>query len=664
MTSTREAYSGTPPGHVPLNNTFDWCFSQPFSSVNDYTPQAQVLDKIEDERPIFVDNASDRKLTFGQIRSDALALAAGLLSLGLNPNDITKLPPTPTCPQGPEIAPVVLIQLPNSLAFAPVLLGTLAAGLTATLVSPALTSDEVAWIIQNSRPRAIITAKACLGAMREALKKQEPRDRAFFDAVPIYTFDAANDHYPSVSSSPPSLSSSKNKKTQDWKVLLNTANHSQTVVVPSSLTPSPSSRARTAVILWSSGTSGRSKGVLLSHHALNFSGAHMWHDASDYHSLAKIRQQRWLGYVPFYHVFGLCNIILLAVMTGATVYVMPSFSLDVMLAAIPKRKITYLHMAPPIAVMLAKAPAVEKYAKRNPKTGKNGFSSIVAAVTGGAPLGHEVVVEVYKRCGFRVRLGYGLSETCSTALQRGTGEKDMIEQAGETGLPHWGVEVMVADMDVPAPGLVDGKTKAARIDQEGEILIRSPTLLSAYLPVGVFTTPKGQEPDMSVTREAFTADGWFRTGDVGTIGAQGRLRITDRLKELIKVRAYQVAPAELEAVLCSSPSVADAGVVGVYDESEATEWPRAYVVPHKPEALENKKDLEKLAHELRVLVEERTTRYKWLMGGVVFVKQIPKSPSGKILRRVLKSGGEGTKGVEIQVYQKKRRGAAAAASKL
>ncbi|EAA35843.3 hypothetical protein NCU02485 [Neurospora crassa OR74A] len=665
LTSTREAYSGAPPGHVPLNNTFNWCFSQPFLSANDYTPQAQVLDKIEDERPIFVDNASDRKLTYGQMRSDALALAAGLLSLGLNPSDIIKLPPTPTCPQGPEIPPVVLIQLPNSLAFAPVLLGTLAAGLTATLVSPALTSDEIAWILQNSRPRAIITAKACLGAMREALEKQEPRDRAFFDAVPIFIFDAAKDHYPSVSSSSPptsvgsgsSSSSKKTNKTQDWKVLLRS---SRATVVPSSFLPSSASPARTAVILWSSGTSGRSKGVLLSHHALNFSGAHMWHDAADYHSLAKVRQQRWLGYVPFYHVFGLCNIVLLAIMTGSTVYVMPSFSLDGMLAAIPKRKITYLHMAPPIAVMLAKAPVVEKYAKRDPKTGKNGFSSIVAAVTGGAPLGHEVVVEVYKRCGFRVRLGYGLSETCSTSLQRGTSEKEMVEQAGETGVPHWGVEVMIADMDVPAPGLVDGKTKAARIGQEGEILIRSPTLLSAYLPVGMFRTPKGQEPDMSVTREALTVDGWFRTGDVGTISAQGRLRITDRLKELIKVRAYQVAPAELEAVLCSSPSVADAGVVGVYDESEATEWPRAYVVPHKPEALENKTELEKLAHELRVLVEKRTTKYKWLMGGVVFVKQIPKSPSGKILRRILKSGGEDTEGVEIQVYQKKRRGATAA----
>lgn len=584
------------------------------------------------------------------------------MSLGLNPNDITKLPPTPTCPQGPEIAPVVLIQLPNSLAFAPVLLGTLAAGLTATLVSPALTSDEVAWIIQNSRPRAIITAKACLGAMREALKKQEPRDRAFFDSVPIYTFDAAKDHYPSVSSSSPSSASSKPKHIQDWKVLLRSSSASRTTVVPSTLTPPASSPARTAVILWSSGTSGRSKGVLLSHHALNFSGAHLWHDATDYHSSASppLKQQRWLGYVPFYHVFGLCNIVLLAIMTGSTVFVMPAFSLDGMLAAIPKRKITYLHMAPPIAVMLAKAPVVEKYAKRDPKTGRNGFSTVVGAVTGGAPLGHEVVVEVYKRCGFRVRLGYGLSETCSTSLQRGTGEKEMMEQAGETGLPHWGVELMVADMDVPAPGFVDGKTKAAKIDQEGEILIRSPTLLSSYLPVGALA---GKEPDMSVTREALTADGWFRTGDVGAINKHGRLRITDRLKELIKVRAYQVAPAELEAVLCSSPSVADAGVVGVYDESEATEWPRAYVVPRNLEALENKKELEKLAHECKVLVEKRTAKYKWLMGGVVFVKQIPKSPSGKILRRVLKSGGEGTQGVEIQVYQKKKR-AAVAASKL
>jgi acyl-CoA synthetase (AMP-forming)/AMP-acid ligase II len=577
-------------------------------------------------------------------------VAAGLLRLGLDPKDTIKLPPTPSCPAGAEIAPVVLIQLPNCLPFAPVFFGALAAGTTATLVSPALTADEIAWVLQNARPRVIITATACLPAMQSALAKQE--DAEYFSDIPVFTVDVAADVYP-----PPSSSSTSSSSSGDWKALLLTpSSQPKPDTTTGAAFPPETARSRTAVILWSSGTSGRSKGVLLSHHALNFSVASMWHDA-DYYSLARpeMRQpQSWLGYVPFYHVFGLCNVFLLAVAAGATVYTMPSFHLETVLKAIRDRKVTYLHMAPPVAVMLAKAGVVEPYAKQG------GFKSVVAGITGGAPLGYEVVEEVYKRCGFRVRLGYGLSETCSTALQRGITEQDMREQAGDTGLPHYGVEVMIADGNAnnggrgPYAKRKGETTAAARVDVEGEVLVRCPGLLSAYLPVGVFS---GQKPDMSATEEALTADGWFRTGDVGALDVHGRLRITDRLKELIKVRAYQVAPAELEAVLCSSEAVADAGVIGVYDESEATEWPRAFVVPRAGRNSLSRADLEKLAGQLKALVEKRTAKYKWLVGGIVFVDQIPKSPSGKILRRILKTGGDEAKGVEFKLYEKKRRDA-------
>ena len=522
------------------------------------------------------------------------------------------------------MAPVVLIQVPNCLSFPAIVLGAFASGLTATLVSPALTSDEISWILQNARPKVIITANSCLKAMKEAVAKQE--DKAYFADIPIFTVEVANETYPLRSSSASSSSSSE----RDWTDLLTLASPLVRPVDYSDET----SRYRTAVILWSSGTSGRSKGVLLSHHALNFSVGSIWHDADYFQG----RQQQWLGYVPFYHVFGLCNILLLSMCIGATVHVMQSFHLETVLQAVPKRQITYFHMAPPVAVMLAKAAVVEKY--------KDAFGSVVAGVTGGAPLGHEVVVEVYKRLGFRVRLGYGLSEACSTTLQRGVGEDEMHAHAGDSGKPHWGVQVMIAakdeayDSDTTRPGFVG---------DEGEILIRCPSLLTAYLPIGGLNP--GAHPDMSISLEALTKDGWFRTGDVGILCAEGRLRITDRLKEMIKVRAFQVAPAELEAILCSSDDVADAGVVGVYDQSEATEWPRAFVVPRKQGKDEN--ELRDLATQLAKLVEGRTTKYKWLQGGLVFVDAIPKSPSGKILRRILRDGQ--VKGHEVKLYERKKR---------
>ncbi|KAJ9162062.1 Acetyl-CoA synthetase-like protein [Coniochaeta hoffmannii] len=616
---TKLAYSGHKPGYVPQRNAFDWALGQPFQQQSDHTPPDRIVPPIEPNRPIFVDHKTDRALTHAQIRKDALAVAAGLRSLGLDANDLKVLPPTPTCSR-PEIAPIVVVQLPNCLPYAPILLGIFASGLTATLVSPALTSSEIAWVLQSARPRVIITSTTYLPAMTAALDSQT--DKAYFSSLPIFTYDPATDVYPSPPKSP---------SPRDWTSLLSAHPMRSSHPLPYN-TPT----TRTAIILWSSGTSGRSKGVLLSHHTLNFTTASLWHDADFYQG----RRQHWLGYVPFYHVFGLANSFLLSLCAGSTTYVMPSFNLEAVLAAVPRRGITYFHMAPPVAVMLAKSPLVEKYAR------SGAFRTVAAGITGGAPLGHEVVVEVYRRLGFRIKLGYGLSETGSTSLQRGLSEEEMHAAAGDSGLPHWGTEVLI---DADGKG-GNGTIRVAKVNESGEILIRGPGVMMAYLPDHAVTTESGH-PDMSTTLAALTPEGWFRTGDIGHIDEQGRLSITDRLKELIKVRAYQVAPAELEAVLCSSELVADAGVVGVYDPSEATEWPRAYVVARDQQT--SREGLEKLAQELRVLVEKRAARYKWLTGGIVFVEQIPKSPSGKILRRLLKEGK--VTGTEVQVYEKKVR---------
>jgi acyl-CoA synthetase (AMP-forming)/AMP-acid ligase II len=500
-------------------------------------------------------------------------------------------------------------------------MGTFAAGLTATLVSPALTSKEIAWVLKNSQPRVIITATSCQDAMLEAIRSQQ--DRAAFDAIPIYTVDVATETYPSKA---PSVHD------QHWTRLLADPSLSAT-----NLSFDPKSRV--AVILWSSGTSGRSKGVLLSHESLGFSVASLWHDSDFYLK----KPQRWLGYVPFYHVFGLVNLFLLAIPAPATVYIMSAFKLDAMLASVPRRRITYLHMAPPIAVMLAKSPLVEPYARRD-ATGLNKFASVVGGVTGGAPLGHEIVLQVHSRLGFRIRLGYGLTEACSVTLQPGMGEEAMKEHVGDSGSPHWGVELMIA-----REGPAEEIPKHVSTGESGEILIRSKGLMVGYLPFG--GSVPGAEVDMSPTKQVLTPDGWFRTGDVGNIDKDGALHITDRIKELIKVRGFQVPPAELEAVLCGSSEVADAGVVSVYDATEATEWPRAFVVPS--DTLGKPEDLKALAHRLRELVEGQTARYKWLRGGIVFVKQIPKSPSGKILRRVIRDGN--IKGYEVSVYEPRAR---------
>ncbi|KAJ3468106.1 hypothetical protein MRS44_002171 [Fusarium solani] len=626
--STEHSYAGEP-ANIPGANVFNFMFSNPFQQESEFTPPKQRVPKIHEDQPIFIDHASDRPLTFSRLRRDALTLAASLQNLGLDPNALEVLPPTPSCP-GPEVAPVVMIHLPNCLPFATTVMGTLAAGMTATLASPSLTGTELAWVVKNSRPRVVFTAKPLLSAVEHALDAQE--DAMYRDSVRVFTVDVARDLYP--------LSPDSHPEDGDWKMLITPTTPPLTTAHPFS---PESAVTRTAIILWSSGTSGRSKGVLLSHQAINFSTASLWHDA-DFYGF----HQRWLGYVPFYHIFGLSNTFFLAIATGSTVFTMPAFKLDSVLAAIPRRQITYLHMAPPVAVMLAKSPVVEPFARRDAR-GRNAFSSVVAGVTGGAPLGHEIVVQVFARLGFLVRMGYGMSEACSVTVQRGLREKDMLSYKNDTGRPHWGVELMVAAGEESEEDETDSTTKAAPFGTPGEILIRSPALMSSYLPTqGLHSSEK---PDMSVTMEHLTPDGWLRTGDVGTLDPDGTLCITDRIKELIKVRAYQVAPAELEAILCSSDAVADAGVVGVHDANEATEWPRAYVVA--ADQTKSEADLKILAQELKSMVESHAARFKWLVGGIVFVKQIPKSPSGKILRRVIRDGG--VQGLEVALYQRKKR---------
>ena len=156
------------------------------------------------------------------------------------------------------------------------------------------------------------------------------------------------------------------------------------------------------------------------------------------------------------------------------------------------------------------------------------------------------------------------------------------------------------------------------LGREGEICLKGPNIFKGYFE------------NADATAQAFDAEGWYRTGDIGRVDEQGNLYITDRLKELIKYNGFQVAPAELEGILLGHPAVEDVAVIGVYSEARATELPRAYVVAapgHKGDAL--------LGREMQTWLSERVSPHKKLRGGVAFIEAIPKSNAGKILRRVL-----------------------------
>jgi 4-coumarate--CoA ligase len=276
---------------------------------------------------------------------------------------------------------------------------------------------------------------------------------------------------------------------------------------------------------------------------------------------------------------------------------MPKFDLEDFCKFIQEIKVTFAYVVPPIVLLLSKHPTVDKY----------DLSSIRMMNSGAAPLTRELVEAVHSRLGLRVKQGYGLSETSPTTHTQPW--EDWNRTIGSVGklLPFQTAKYMSADETEMAVGEV------------GELWIKGPNVFKGYL-----NNPEG-------TAHALTADGYFKTGDVGYQDKDGNFYITDRVKELIKYKGFQVAPAELEGILVSHPGIDDVAVIGVYDKDQASELPRAYVVP--------KGGLGKGEKEAQEIIEwlgAKVAHHKKLRGGVRFVDEIPKSISGKILRRLLK----------------------------
>jgi acyl-CoA synthetase (AMP-forming)/AMP-acid ligase II len=270
---------------------------------------------------------------------------------------------------------------------------------------------------------------------------------------------------------------------------------------------------------------------------------------------------------------------------------MPRFELEQFLELVQKHKVTRVNLVPPILVGLANHPIVDKY----------DLSSLIELFSGAAPLGKELANEVKHRIGCRVVQGYGLTETSPVThvYNLTLTETDKLSSVGPA-IPN--TEVMVVDVKTGQP---------LGRNENGEIWIRGPQVMKGYL----------NNPD--ATDATLDEDGWLHTGDIGYVDEDGFFYIVDRLKELIKYKGYQVAPAELEALLLSHPAIADVAVIPSPDE-EAGEVPKAFVVlkaEATPEAIMD-------------WVAERVSPQKKVRR-VEFVDSVPKSLSGKILRRVL-----------------------------
>jgi 4-coumarate--CoA ligase len=364
---------------------------------------------------------------------------------------------------------------------------------------------------------------------------------------------------------------------------------------------------------FSSGTTGLPKAVMISH-------ANIIAQCMQIQQITPSTHRRILAVLPLFHITGLVHQLHLPILLNANVYMLSAFSMDTMLQTVQDFKVEEMLIVPPVIIRMVREPqTLAKYDLRSVKR----FSS------GAAPLSAEILQLLQKAFpGTGFKQGYGMTESCSCITSHPP-SKYGFEYAFRVGTIVANTELKIVD---PESGRECG------LNEPGEIWARGPQVVMGYLN------------NRKATEETFDKDNFLHTGDIGFLDEEGLLTISDRLKEMIKVKGIGVAPAELEDILLGHEDVQDVAVLGIPDDY-AGERPKAYVVL-KPEASRNQQEAGK---RLIKHVQDNKVRHKWVTE-VEIVDLIPKSPSGKILRRVLRDRAkEGASGIVIRVGKERAR---------
>jgi 4-coumarate--CoA ligase len=486
------------------------------------------------DKPALIDGPSGRTLTYGGLAAAARSLAGGLVARGFGKGD------------------VLALLAPNIPEYAVVFHGVALTGGTITTINPTYTAEEIRKQLDDSKATILITIGMFLETARTACEGSTVTD--------IYTLDPV-------------------EGVEQATALFGAPIAEQVPVDP----------ANDVVVLpYSSGTTGISKGVMLSHRNLvanvvqTLAGADVRED------------ETFIAFLPFFHIYGMQVLMNTGLRAGATVVTMPRFDLEQFLSIHQEYGITRSFVAPPIVVALAKHPMVDQY----------DLSKLKQVFSGAAPLSAELAIEAGERIGCEVVQGYGMTEMSPVSHLTPPGQF----KPGSVGVTAPNTETRIVDPVTQ---------KDLGVGEDGEVVVRGPQVMLGYLG------------NKAATDAMLEPDGWLHTGDIGHIDEDGHLFVVDRLKELIKYKGFQVPPAELEALLLTHPGIADAAVVGIPDE-EAGEIPVAHVVARPGVELD--------PDEVMAFVAGHVAHYKQVRK-VVITDAIPKSASGKILRRMLRDQG-------------------------
>ncbi|KAH7023998.1 4-coumarate-CoA ligase [Ilyonectria destructans] len=511
---------------------------------------------LPDSHLIAADSLTNRSITLGELRDRTGRIANGLKQK-LNPPDQARW----------------AIILPNSVEFMEVFHSILWTGGAICPINYALKATEIGHGIAVCRPQFIVAYGKILPAINEAIE--------------VATAELKKE---GVEWQPPTIIT----------VIAKTAHH---LHIPDDFLSSarleiphyPDTSKRLASIHLSSGTTGKPKGVCLTHY--NFvANVHQLvsHDASQFHPASKT-----VAFTPWAHIAMTTMPMFLGPYTGMFHHAMPSYNLESFAKLVGSNQATSFQGVPSVVLSLAKSDMTERY----------DFSRAAILNVGGAPLKKGDMERLMSRAPWKMIQAFGMTEASGyVAYQR----LDETLPEGSTGRLLPGIEARLVK---------EGTGNDAPLGGPGELWLRGPNITSGY----AFND--------EANKQGFPQDNWYNTGDVCTIDKEGRLSIVGRTKDLIKYKGFQVSPSELESYINSHPDVAEGGVAALWDESQLTEVPTAWVVLKPHLVGKSAADKKKSLRNVQSWIDEQVSGYKKLRGGVWEANKLPRNATGKILRK-------------------------------